>query len=258
MKFDSMRCRWCMGGLLVQLWSFSAGCGGTNEGAALQSPSTMQGAAPARSVASPPTSAGSSAVAPAAAGSSAVAPPPAAVHDAGPPPSASNTFDAGSKPGDHPAPRDASADDQDSSTALTDAAVVQDDAAVAAHVVHVDSKVTWNASGFQVEAGKCYLVQTKIDDKWLDLDVKANLMGWADQSDARLALFAPLRRVVQPDIGFYQFATCVDKALDQCFAIGEASTICPKMSGELFFFVNDAPGFETNNVGTATVTIQAN
>jgi hypothetical protein len=42
--------------------------------------------------------------------------------------------------------------------------------------------------------------------------------------------------VVQPEIGFYQFATCVDKALDQCFAINESTTICPKVSGELFFF----------------------
>ena len=255
MKFDRMRCRWCAGGLLVQLWSFNAGCGGSGAAGAVQSPSIAQDAGPSRGVVSPPPTAGTSAVAPGAAGTSAVTPPPAAGHDAGPPPSAS---DAGSKQGDHPAPiADAATSDQDASTTVTDAAMVQDDAAVAAQTVHVDSKVAWNASGFHVEAGKCYLVQTKIDDQWLDADVKANLMGWADQSDPRLALFAPLRRVVQPDIGFYQFATCVDKALDQCFPIGESSTICPKVSGELFFFVNDAPGFETNNVGTATLTIQA-
>jgi hypothetical protein len=33
--------------------------------------------------------------------------------------------------------------------------------------------------------------------------------------------------------------------------------VCPKVAGELFFFVNDVAGFETNNVGTATVSIHA-
>jgi hypothetical protein len=125
------------------------------------------------------------------------------------------------------------------------------------HVFSVDSKAEWTPSGFQVEAGKCYAVRAKIDNQWLDSDVEANLDGWADQSNVLIGLFAEFRRVQQDDIGFYQFATCVDRKLDQCFPIHESSSICPHVSGELFFFVNDAPGFEDNNVGTATVTIQA-
>ncbi|HEX5656117.1 MAG TPA: hypothetical protein VFX59_02935 [Polyangiales bacterium] len=123
------------------------------------------------------------------------------------------------------------------------------------HTFAVDSKVEWTASGFQAQAGRCYDVAAKIDDKWLDLDVPADLSGWIDKQDPRLVLFTPFRRVVQDDIAFYQFAACVNKELDQCFPIGAASTVCPKTTGELFFFLNDAPGFESNNVGTATVTI---
>jgi hypothetical protein len=121
----------------------------------------------------------------------------------------------------------------------------------------VSAKDVWGASGFTVAAGGCYEIETKIDDKWLDLDVPANLSGWADKNDPRIALFAPLRRVVQDDISFYQFATCVDKHLDQCFPVAEKSTLCAKSAGQLFFFVNDVSGFESNNVGTATVTIRA-
>jgi hypothetical protein len=125
-----------------------------------------------------------------------------------------------------------------------------------AKVVHVDSKVEWTASGFQVTAGKCYVVRASIDDQWLDLDVKADLNGWIDTSNALYGLFADLRRVADPSIAFYQFAACVDRNLDACFAIGNGATICPHQSGELVFFVNDVPGFEDNNVGTATVTIE--
>jgi hypothetical protein len=48
----------------------------------------------------------------------------------------------------------------------------------------------------------------------------------------------------------------VDKTADQCFPVGAMTNVCPKSSGELFF-INDAPGFESNNVGAATVTITA-
>lgn len=140
----------------------------------------------------------------------------------------------------------------------TDAAAPTPDAGspVAAHVVKVDSKATWTASGFQVQTGKCYVIEAKIDDKWLDLDVPADLTGWIDKKDARLGLFAPLRRVVQDDIGFYQFATCVNKNTKHCFPVNTTSEVCPKLAGELFFFINDVAGFETNNVGTATVTLR--
>lgn len=154
---------------------------------------------------------------------------------------------------------DAALHEQDAAPHQTDAAQPADaqvDAATA-HVVKVDSKDEWTASGFQVQAGKCYTITTKIDDRWLDLDVPADLSGWIDKSDFRFALFSPFRRVVQDDIGFYQFAACVDKKLDQCFPVGANSNVCPKSSGELDFFLNDVPGAESNNVGTATVTIQA-
>jgi hypothetical protein len=127
----------------------------------------------------------------------------------------------------------------------------------AARTVKVVSKDVWTASGFEVEAGRCYQLEAKIDDPWRDLDVPADLSGWIDKKDARIALFAPFRRVAQDDIGFYQFATCVNKKLDQCFPVGASSTVCPKVSGELFFFVNDVSGFESNNVGTATVSVRA-
>ena len=152
---------------------------------------------------------------------------------------------------------DATTPQADAALPVVDAQVaVQADAATA-KVIKVDSKDEWTASGFQVQAGKCYSIMTKIDDKWLDLDVPADLSGWTDKTDPRYGLFAPFRRVVQDDIGFYQFATCIDKKLDQCFPVGENSTVCPKVSGELNFFCNDVPGFESNDVGTATVTIQA-
>ncbi len=118
----------------------------------------------------------------------------------------------------------------------------------------VHSKDVWTACGFQVQAGRCYELTAQIDDKWLDLDVPADLSGWSNKSDPRVVLFAPLRRVVQDDLGFYQFAACVDKQLDQCFPVGATTTTCPKVAGELFFFVNDVSGFEGNNVGTATLT----
>jgi hypothetical protein len=141
----------------------------------------------------------------------------------------------------------------------TDAATPTPDAGSsgAAHVVKVDSKDPWTASGFQVQTGKCYVIETKIDDKWLDLDVPADLTGWIDKKDARLGLFAPFRRVVQDDIGFYQFATCVNKNNKHCFPVNTTSEVCPKLAGELFFFVNDVSGAESNNVGTATVSIRA-
>lgn len=140
----------------------------------------------------------------------------------------------------------------------TDAATPTTDAGspAASRVVKVDSKATWTASGFQVQTGKCYVIEAKIDDKWLDLDVPADLTGWVDKKDARLGLFAPLRRVVQDDIGFYQFATCVNKNTKHCFPVNTTSEVCPKLAGELFFFINDVAGFETNNVGTATVTLR--
>jgi hypothetical protein len=140
----------------------------------------------------------------------------------------------------------------------TDAAARTPDAGVpaTAHVVKVDSKATWTASGFQVQTGKCYVIEAKIDDKWLDLDVPADFTGWIDKKDSRLALFTPFRRVVQDDIGFYQFATCVEKNTKHCFPVNTTSEVCPKLAGELFFFVNDVAGFETNNVGTATVTLR--
>jgi hypothetical protein len=144
--------------------------------------------------------------------------------------------------------------------ASTDSAISAQEAgadAGAARVVTVDSKAEWTPSGFQVEAGKCYAVSAKIDDRWLDADVPADLNGWVDQKDARLALFEPFRRVATKELRFYQFGACVNRDLAQCFAVGTSTTLCPKTSGELVFFVNDVPGFESNNVGTATVTLQA-
>jgi hypothetical protein len=157
--------------------------------------------------------------------------------------------------------RDASTDAADAAPlvpdAATDAAPSRGPEAGAAQIVSVDSKAEWTPSGFHVEAGKCYAVSAKIDDRWLDDDVPADLNGWADQSDVRLVLFEPFRRVATDDIRFFQFAACVDRDLTQCFAIGTTTTVCPKASGELFFFVNDVPGFESNNVGTATVSLAA-
>jgi hypothetical protein len=125
-----------------------------------------------------------------------------------------------------------------------------------AHTFKVGGKDVWGPSGFTVVAGQCYEIEAKIDDKWLDFDVPADLSGWVNKSDPRAAVFAPLRRVVQDDIGFYQFATCVNKELGQCYPVAEKSTLCAKSAGELFFFVNDVSGFENNNVGTVTVTIR--
>lgn len=172
----------------------------------------------------------------------------------------SGLSEAGAQEAGHASPSpDASLQDADASRLTTDsgtdAAPGHADAMPQAHVVHVDSKAEWTPSGFRVEAGRCYSVQAKIDDVWLDLDVKANLEGWVDQSDLRIPLFALFRRVQQNNIGFYQFASCVNRKLDQCFPIGASSNVCPRISGELFFFVNDVPGFESNNVGTATVMI---
>lgn len=130
-----------------------------------------------------------------------------------------------------------------------------DSDAMAPYTFKVDSKDVWSASNFQVTQDSCYLVTATIDDQWLDLDVVSNLNGWIDKSNPLYGLFVALRRVPQDDIAFYQFAACVDRDTKACFAIGDAATICPKKSGELFFFVNDVPGFESNNVGTATVRI---
>jgi hypothetical protein len=158
-----------------------------------------------------------------------------------------------------PTPADASVDTGVAPTPSRDAATPADAQVPGAlpHTFKVDSKAEWTASGFKVEAGHCYTIEATIDDKWLDLDVPADLSGWKDKKDARISLFAPFRRVAQADIGFYQFATCVNKKTDQCFPVLASSTVCPKIAGELFFFVNDVAGFETNNVGTATVSIRA-
>jgi len=118
-----------------------------------------------------------------------------------------------------------------------------------------DSRQEWAASGFSVVAGSCYDISAQIDDQWLDSDVPADLNGWQDAGDPRAALFTPLRRVRDDDIGFYQLACCVEQDVEQCFAIGDGATICPEVDGELFFFVNDVPGFEDNNVGTATIVM---
>jgi hypothetical protein len=161
-----------------------------------------------------------------------------------------------------PQPLDTDASPADANVSTTSQDATTDSAASAqeagaARVLSVDSKAEWTPSGFHVDAGKCYAVSAKIDDRWLDADVPADLNGWVDQQDVRLVLFEPFRRVATKELRFYQFAACVDRDLGQCFAIGAATTLCPRTSGELVFFVNDVPGFESNNVGTATVTLQA-
>ncbi len=120
----------------------------------------------------------------------------------------------------------------------------------------VNSKKTWSASGFNMEKDHEYTITATIDNKWLDASVPADLDGWLNEADPRIPVFAPLRRIVDDAIGFYQFAACIDKKENHCFAVGNETTITPRISGEPFFFVNDVPGFENNNVGTATVTIK--
>ena len=123
-------------------------------------------------------------------------------------------------------------------------------------VVGMQASDAWTASGVEVVAGACYTVSATIDDQWLDADEQANLDGWLETDHPLFLLFELLRRVPDPAIGFYQLAACVDRKLDACFAIGAGATICPDRPGELFFFVNDVPGFEGNNVGSATIKIQ--
>ena len=267
---DGNRLSLCIGGLVIVLSGVQPGCGSTTTTPAPEAqPSSPSDSNPdltsdTGSAGSSPAPGGSTSARDAATttaskrdGATAVAPATdAAIAKAA---DAATVLDAGATG----SPRDAAiASGIDAAVAPQqhDAALQPLDAqvdATIAHVVHVDSKDEWTASGFQVQAGKCYTINTKIDDKWLDLDVPADLSGWTDKSDFRYGLFAPFRRVVQDDIGFYQFATCVDKKLDQCFPVGTTSNICPKVSGELYFFCNDVPGFESNDVGTATVTLQA-
>jgi len=109
----------------------------------------------------------------------------------------------------------------------------------------------WNDAMLTVSKGQT--LRFAASGVWSDWGRICGSAGY--ESTPLLRPFEGLRRM--PSAQWFELVGCVDRRLDQCFAIGDAAQAIAPAAGRLFLFANDVAFMYWNNTGSLDVTIEA-
>jgi uncharacterized protein (DUF2235 family) len=107
-------------------------------------------------------------------------------------------------------------------------------------------------TGVFVVQGQHYEVNVTETSEWKDASLPASPDGLSNRSD-EMIVQKWLKRDRQADV--FMLMAAIGPDADHRTAIGKNGQFTAAVSGPLYLFVNDVPGFYHNNQGTATVTI---
>ncbi len=108
-------------------------------------------------------------------------------------------------------------------------------------------------TGVFVVQGERYQVTVAETSPWQDLRLPASPGGLKNKSD-EMIVHKWLKRDRQADV--FVLMAAIGPDADHRTAIGRSGQFTAAVSGPLYLFVNDVPGFYHNNQGTAAVTVQ--
>lgn len=122
--------------------------------------------------------------------------------------------------------------------------------AEAATTVQVAARQPWVDTGVNVVAGET--VSAQVTGEWSDFTIKTDADGYASPWNMKPLEWA--RRL--PKARWFALVGCVGRDLHHCqvMSTGNQTLIMP-ITGRLYLFANDAPGFYWNNTGALTVAI---
>ena len=110
------------------------------------------------------------------------------------------------------------------------------------------------ASDFDVTAGLAYVVSDLSHEALEDNGIPASPTGIpkADEVAAMRFFRFALRN---PDSGYFQLCASVGSPVGEAIPLRENLPFVPSVSGKLYLFVNDVPGFYGNNTGKVSLRV---
>jgi hypothetical protein len=116
----------------------------------------------------------------------------------------------------------------------------------------IDSREYWNPTGIILEQGKRYAFEAQ--GEWHDAAVRCDADGWTPRWNRVLMMLTDFakRESGQP---LFKLMGAVEKKRPYIVLGTKGSFVAP-VTGELFCFANDVPGYYANNSGSVKLQIQ--
>jgi hypothetical protein len=109
----------------------------------------------------------------------------------------------------------------------------------------------WNDTNIDMDAGERYMLTAS--GRWIDFFIPSSPDGYSSPLSSIMLLNRFLRH---PAGKLFSLIGCLDRRVEQQFIIGRGVTFDPEVSGRLYCFANDVPGFYWNNWGHIALTIK--
>jgi hypothetical protein len=109
----------------------------------------------------------------------------------------------------------------------------------------------WNDTKIDMDTGERYMLTAS--GRWLDFFIPSSPDGYSSP----LSSIKSLNRLLRHPTGkLFSLIGCLDRRVEQQFIIGRGVTFDSEVSGRLYCFANDVPGFYWNNWGHIALTIK--